>query len=433
MSKTRSKRILAVTAIMLVVILLSGIWAWLRQSPGSQLRSEIARMRCLRRPVSIQELQVSKIPDAQNGVAVYRRVFEAMSRLGKARDDEFFGSLVTHRGPNADPQLWSEARRASERYRGVIPLVERAAAMPRCRFWSADRTGLLDTGSYRTDLRRLNRLLLADALLEAKDGRTDRAMRLVGLSLRVCESLREEPMLMSYLVRVDMLHSACGTLRDVAEGNQSRDRLRSLYGALSQVELRPGLILALEGETANGIAFYNRTRPRPSPVKGFLMRTIDVLRQRQPAVDELYYLRVMNAGIDAAQIPYRDPRRRDVAMPGRPWGVMSADVVIPVFGDAWRKCDECGAEIAGSQVLLALKEYKGKVGTYPSSLGECRSRLGLRLPDDPFTGREFVYRPQESGFLLYSFGPDLKDDGGTPPRSTHAPASGFDIVWKAVR
>jgi len=37
---------------------------------------------------------------------------------------------------------------------------------------------------------------------------------------------------------------------------------------------------------------------------------------------------------------------------------------------------------------------------------------GRPLPTDPFSGKPFVYRREGAGFLIYSWGPNLKDDGG---------------------
>ena len=34
--------------------------------------------------------------------------------------------------------------------------------------------------------------------------------------------------------------------------------------------------------------------------------------------------------------------------------------------------------------------------------------------EDPFTGRRLCYRPSGYSYVLYSFGPDLTDDGGLP-------------------
>jgi hypothetical protein len=34
------------------------------------------------------------------------------------------------------------------------------------------------------------------------------------------------------------------------------------------------------------------------------------------------------------------------------------------------------------------------------------------MPVDPFTGKAYRYKPVADGFLLYSVGGDLEDDGG---------------------
>jgi hypothetical protein len=73
------------------------------------------------------------------------------------------------------------------------------------------------------------------------------------------------------------------------------------------------------------------------------------------------------------------------------------------------------AEIAGSGIFLALHAYHDRFHVYPASLDELRSKLGWALPDDPFSGRAFIYRVMGEGFVLYSVGPDMKDDGRIHP------------------
>ena len=54
-------------------------------------------------------------------------------------------------------------------------------------------------------------------------------------------------------------------------------------------------------------------------------------------------------------------------------------------------------------------------GGYPESLQALVEAGRLEhLPLDPFSGRPLVYRRQEGGFILYSVGIDLADDGGRP-------------------
>lgn len=51
---------------------------------------------------------------------------------------------------------------------------------------------------------------------------------------------------------------------------------------------------------------------------------------------------------------------------------------------------------------------------YPDSLRELVPGLLRAAPADPYTETSLIYRPQAGSFLLYSAGPDGKDDGATP-------------------
>ena len=63
--------------------------------------------------------------------------------------------------------------------------------------------------------------------------------------------------------------------------------------------------------------------------------------------------------------------------------------------------------------VLAVIRYEKEKGRYPSDLEELIEAGYLKkLPMDPFSDGQLVYRKTESGFLLYSFGENLKDDGG---------------------
>ena len=62
----------------------------------------------------------------------------------------------------------------------------------------------------------------------------------------------------------------------------------------------------------------------------------------------------------------------------------------------------------GTRILLQLRAKRLREGSYPETLA------GLDAPEDPFSGRPFVYRRLDpDAFLLYSLGPNGVDDGGT--------------------
>jgi hypothetical protein len=64
-------------------------------------------------------------------------------------------------------------------------------------------------------------------------------------------------------------------------------------------------------------------------------------------------------------------------------------------------------------VDLALRSWHAQTHSYPSSLGLLVPQHLPEVPEDPFTGNAFVYRPVDSRtFLLYSTGPTMADHGG---------------------
>ena len=63
---------------------------------------------------------------------------------------------------------------------------------------------------------------------------------------------------------------------------------------------------------------------------------------------------------------------------------------------------------------LALRHYKLENGSFPNRLAALAPSYLNAIPTDPFTGRDFVYRRDDSGYRLYSIGPDRTDDGGKP-------------------
>jgi len=63
--------------------------------------------------------------------------------------------------------------------------------------------------------------------------------------------------------------------------------------------------------------------------------------------------------------------------------------------------------------LLAIMRCWKDSGHYPENLNELVSAGYLSsLPMDPFGGRPLMYKKTEEGFILYSVGEDLKDEGG---------------------
>ena len=86
------------------------------------------------------------------------------------------------------------------------------------------------------------------------------------------------------------------------------------------------------------------------------------------------------------------------------------------------------AMIASARIAkLAIKaiQLKKSKGGFPRGLAEIGSGNEII---DPFTGKEFIYKPEGNAFSLYSVGINLKDDGGREAGKDDRKAD--DIVWR---
>ena len=92
---------------------------------------------------------------------------------------------------------------------------------------------------------------------------------------------------------------------------------------------------------------------------------------------------------------------------------------VPSLTGPTRSIDTLQCHRAGLVTLAAVELYRVRNGRLPESLAELVPGVIAELPIDPYTGEPLVYRLAEAGdpsaprgFILYSVGPDLTDDGG---------------------
>jgi hypothetical protein len=65
-----------------------------------------------------------------------------------------------------------------------------------------------------------------------------------------------------------------------------------------------------------------------------------------------------------------------------------------------------------AQTAVALERFRSVHAGYPESLSELTPNYLNAVPADPFDGQSLRYHKADKGYVLYSIGPDLNDDGG---------------------
>ena len=245
-----------------------------------------------------------------------------------------------------------------------------------------------------------------------------------------------------------------GSASDAALGlrivDEARLALAPALGKLSPRELRElgtGLEAALRRRPAASNLIENERRTMLAAVQTIqdayrdrkLGRLIDELgRDIEPAIDYLENLRSEPSQVRAAYFEdfaaeaeawvdhfatsmRRNARQRD-GQPDpplaeeRPWRRFSRhffQTLAPLV--LQREETVCRTRLLA---LNALIRAEVKVnGEAPGSL----TGISADLTTDPYSGKQFLYRPEGSRFLLYSVGADLRDDGGETDETHRTP------------
>jgi hypothetical protein len=96
-------------------------------------------------------------------------------------------------------------------------------------------------------------------------------------------------------------------------------------------------------------------------------------------------------------------------------------VLIPAYGQVRLKMYTNQAQNRMLMTALALRAYKLDHGAYPKALADLVPAYLPAVPNDPFAiDQSLRYLPSGTSYLLYSLGPDCKDDGGTPATNPRA-------------
>lgn len=77
--------------------------------------------------------------------------------------------------------------------------------------------------------------------------------------------------------------------------------------------------------------------------------------------------------------------------------------------------DRCRQNEDNVEIAFALAWYRCVEGHYPKELKALAPKYLPEVPQDIFSGKSLVYRPGNDGYLLYSVGPNGKDEDGHGP------------------
>jgi hypothetical protein len=377
--------------------------------------------------------------DALDIVAGYKRLIDRFEApLGLFEYSKMQGALRM----STEPYQWNAAQKATiaeflsehqDTVREIRRMAERGGPIHPLDFSKGYEMTLPHLG----EIRGWARLLRASAALNGMKGDYAAAVDDIIAGMKLGDALAQEPVLISQLVRIVIY-----TLMDSAVEN-------SFHGTDLSPELTERLMTHLDqadrrGEFAESLAgglYMGRTTfaaLRSGDGKRLLEGMFPGRRHEDPGPpqeeDEETYVGIMQRLIAAASLPYYEALSQlrliesDIANVSE-----NLPYSAQLLRGLRRVCQPQArheASIDLMQIGIRLEQYKAQEGRYPLTLDPLAEDLGGTVPPDPFTGREYIYRPAGDRFILYSVGENLRNDDGKHPFPSRRYYTEGDIVWR---
>jgi hypothetical protein len=97
---------------------------------------------------------------------------------------------------------------------------------------------------------------------------------------------------------------------------------------------------------------------------------------------------------------------------GKMIGNVLLSLLMPAFGAAERAEVQLNVRRDLSRLAYALAAYKVDQQHYPDSLAQLAPKYIAEVPKDPFTSEALRYSTTDDGYVLYSVGPNQRDEQG---------------------
>jgi hypothetical protein len=424
------------------------MWGGLTWQTGRALQAELDKVKASGAPLTMAQVAPPPVPDNRNAALLYIKALRYL-RLRDGSVGQTYRDLAREENPARRRELIAQLRPLLAANRRALDLAAQGARLPASRLpvdWAkagpAYFSPFLD---YTPGLRELARLFAAQAEVESADGRVEDAVQSCLIGLRIGDHVAREPILEVTLSANTMQAIILRALAQVLKEHRVSPALcSSLFKRLGAIDVESRLRRVLLTERAEDLAILDYLQRRPNELEElwdedeapnrliawlYLSRIGVPLRRSE----RVYFLRLMDRFITLSRRPYREVRSQldDIAADADhpPRGYLLGSLVLVSPGVVAAR-DSAQTRIDAVRIILALKAYQAERGDYPDSLASLRKALRWDLPKDPFSGKDFVYRRKGAGFILYSWGLDLKDDGGTATSDDGSPP---DIVWTFTR
>lgn len=431
----------------LLLLLFVSFWV----SGSLKLKKQLKVLRDQGHPVTLEELdRWYNIPEgAKNAADVYMAAFSNYVEWDKEalKALPVFGKASL---PGRTQPLDASPRQLVEKFlsdnKKTLTLLHEAASVEHCRYPIDLTKGSVDLmerpgfpASWVEDLRAGTRLLRLETLSHCENQDGDKALKSIRANFALAEFIGA-PLLIHRLIHNSVQSRTYKSIERVLNRMQLTDeQLLSLSAWIKESRSDDGYIKALVGERCIGLSVFQGPVGQATEQMGGGGGKVPILMLGFWKMlglhyrDAVGYIGLMQEYIDAMDLPSDerllvfDSIQEDVDS-GKRGGLLTR-LIWPALARTLDIDTRCTAEALAAQTALAVERYRLAEGHLPESLENLVPAYMEAVPKDPFDGRRLRYFSREKGFVVYSVGDDLTDNGGAERDSKKRDRRGKTLPW----
>jgi hypothetical protein len=443
------RRRLKISHILIILLLVGiGYFVFFRLSLKSKLQARIDAIRAAGYPVTCIELdQWYKIPpNAENAAYTIEDAFSFYKTWDKEKSRPLPLVGRADLPPRTEP-LPVEMKALIAEYiadnKKALELFHQAAGIEHCRYFIDLSAGLATLLPHVSEMRNAARLLELEAILHAEDGDGAAATLSAISGFGIARSLAKEPVTVSQLVRSGCQNVAISTVEQVVNRTELTDeQLIELIERVRESERVSDISRAFAGERCMGIAII---RDPEDVIMGgnipVLVRPVLSLYKTVglAEADGVIFLDLMDGYMKSTRLPLHERQKAVDAVSAKIQSTSKIHVllheIIPALSRVTTLELRTIAHLRTADAALAVQRYRLASGKLPDKLADLVPTYLQSVPEDPFDGNELRYKKLEPGFVVYSVGEDLSDDGGKeqPSRKIKGEPPKWDVTFIVER
>lgn len=427
-----------VFTIIVVIVGVLGIVAYLDFSGRGKLDRALTEARTAGVPLTPADLRANPPSASENAAPALRKAIDAVAHVkpsDKLLVDTYPTAILT---PNPAEALSragivgkvdrNRIATALKSWKPVFDEIGRASPKSKLDWNRQWEKGMALVFAEFAELREIEKALMVDALAAAWERDNTRLQLRMRQSKHLAELVGQEPTYLAALVSVAMQIIVSTTGAQIAIENRNDPTVvERVRRALEEPAVLPDLRVAMGGEVVFSRDAIEMIAKEPMSIKQFMSGASTGMQDQFLADAKWLKLPWVRSEVEASLIDKYVAGIK--ALPADSTDFLAVEKATATMAAEFAKTstrpdriasnfapnlDQIGQAVTNVEVMRRLAvmttlvlDAKRASGRWPSTLPKRRE-----FDTDPYSGGPLRYRTQGDGFVIYSVGPDRKDDGG---------------------